>query len=216
MTDVYLYVVARDFGFAPNPFHGVCTLATCKPVIRRKAGIGDWVIGMAGSKLLAAGRCIYAMQVTHCLSFDQYWADEDFFDKRPVRFGSLRMKIGDNIYSREALTGAWLQADSHHSNSDGSPNEYNLIRDTSTNRVLVSRRFIYFGCNAPAVPAHILSNLGYRNAMGHRVYSNRHSKELIDWLLSSYGGKINQLVGLPCQFRQSHLRYSVKTDKISV
>ncbi len=27
----------RDYGFAPNPFHGICTLATCKPVIRRVA-----------------------------------------------------------------------------------------------------------------------------------------------------------------------------------
>src|SRR5712671_5339411 len=32
---LYSYVVARDFGFAPNPFFGVCTLATCKPDIRK-------------------------------------------------------------------------------------------------------------------------------------------------------------------------------------
>lgn len=42
---LYSYVVARDFGFAPNPFHGYCTLATCKPDIRATASVGDWVIG---------------------------------------------------------------------------------------------------------------------------------------------------------------------------
>ena len=27
---IYAYVVTHDNGFAPNPFHGFCTLATCK------------------------------------------------------------------------------------------------------------------------------------------------------------------------------------------
>ena len=34
---VYSYIVAYDSGFAPNPFHGTCTLACCKPTIRRTA-----------------------------------------------------------------------------------------------------------------------------------------------------------------------------------
>ena len=42
----YVYVVAKDGGFAPNPFHGVCTLACCKPRIRSRARIGDWVLGL--------------------------------------------------------------------------------------------------------------------------------------------------------------------------
>ena len=32
---LYSYIVARDFGFAPNPFYGFCTLATCKPKIAK-------------------------------------------------------------------------------------------------------------------------------------------------------------------------------------
>ena len=46
---LHSYVVARDYGFAPNPFFGVCTLATCKPKIRSAAKLGDWVMG-TGSK----------------------------------------------------------------------------------------------------------------------------------------------------------------------
>jgi Nucleotide modification associated domain 2 len=105
MAKVYMYVVARDFGFAPNPFHGVCTLATCKPIIRRTAQIGDWVIGMGGSKLKAPGRCIYAMQVTGALSFDEYWAAPEYQAKKPVRNGSRKTIVGDNIYRHTAGSG---------------------------------------------------------------------------------------------------------------
>ena len=34
------YIVSTDAGLAPNPFWGVCTLAVCKPRIRRFAEVG--------------------------------------------------------------------------------------------------------------------------------------------------------------------------------
>ena len=43
---IYSYIVKRDYGFAPNPFYGYCTLATCKPVIRKHAEIGDIIVGI--------------------------------------------------------------------------------------------------------------------------------------------------------------------------
>ncbi len=42
---IYAYILKVDSGFAPNPFHGWCTLACCKPAIRRKARPGDWIVG---------------------------------------------------------------------------------------------------------------------------------------------------------------------------
>ncbi len=42
---IYSYVVRYDAGFAPNPFGEFSTLATCKPRIRKKIQVGDWVIG---------------------------------------------------------------------------------------------------------------------------------------------------------------------------
>src|SRR5437016_3976950 len=75
MSKVYIYVVDRDFGFAPNPFHGICTLATCKPGIRKMASVGDWVIGLGGGRLKARGRCIFAMRVSRKLTFNEYWSN---------------------------------------------------------------------------------------------------------------------------------------------
>src|SRR5579871_6946909 len=125
MASVFMYVVDRDFGFAPNPFHGMCTLATCKPRIRKHAQIGDWVIGMGGRRLKLMGRCVFAMKVTQALSFNEYWEDHSFLDKRPVRNGSRAMMVGDNIYHRNGNEEGWIQLDSHHSLPDGSPNELN-------------------------------------------------------------------------------------------
>lgn len=46
---LFSYVLRFDDGAAPNPFWGTCTLAICKPDIRRTANIDDWIIG-TGSK----------------------------------------------------------------------------------------------------------------------------------------------------------------------
>lgn len=43
MGQIYSYVLRYDDGVAPNPYGGVCTLAICKPVIRKKP---KWVIGL--------------------------------------------------------------------------------------------------------------------------------------------------------------------------
>ena len=48
---LFSYVVAHDTGFSPNPFFGYCTLACCKPVIRRSAQAGDWVVGLGRTSL---------------------------------------------------------------------------------------------------------------------------------------------------------------------
>ena len=47
---LYSYVLDHDYGFAPNPFYDVCTLATCKPSIRERAAIGDYVVGTGCAK----------------------------------------------------------------------------------------------------------------------------------------------------------------------
>ena len=68
---LYSYIVASDTGLAPNPFFGVCTLAYCKPRIRRTASEGDYVVGI-GPKC-DGNPIVYAMRITEPpLSFPEY------------------------------------------------------------------------------------------------------------------------------------------------
>ena len=63
-SHLYVYIITRDFGFAPNPFHGRCTLATCKPGIRKSAKVGDWVLGVGGANLKSVKhKCILLMKI---------------------------------------------------------------------------------------------------------------------------------------------------------
>jgi hypothetical protein len=214
MPKVYFYVVDRDFGFAPNPFHGSCTLATCKPKIRARARIGDWVIGMGGARLNATGRCLFAMHVGQTRSFNEYWSDPDYFDKRPVRNGSSRMVVGDNVYHSDPTTNEWHQADSHHSNSDGTVNTHNLNKDTKTDRILISSNFFYFGALAPAVPQMILDRMGYRNCRDYRVFEQSSCMEFLTWLHERFGRQRNLVLGDPFDFAESFKRYSAQDNKI--
>jgi hypothetical protein len=214
MPNLYFYVVDRDFGFAPNPFHGHCTLATCKARIRARAQIDDWVVGMGGTRLDATGRCIFAMRVSQTLSFNGYWSNPDYFDKRPVRNGSSKMMVGDNIYNLNSSTNEWQQADSHHSNSDGTINTYNLAKDTRADRVLISNSFFYFGVEAPPVPKGILDGMGYRNCRDYRIFEESDCVDFLNWLNKKYGRHLNLILGDPFDFEQSFKRYSAKDNKI--
>jgi hypothetical protein len=215
MSRVYIYVVDRDFGFAPNPFHGYCSLATCKPGIRRHAGVGDWVIGIGGARLNATGKCIFAMQISEKLTFNEYWSNPTYYDKKPVRNGSQKMLVGDNIYCYDTAAKRWLQADSHHSHADGSVNVHNLAVDTKTDQILLSHYFFYFGKEAPVIPSHILNSLGYKNGRNYRVFDEARSVPLIEWLRSSFRDSINVVNADPFDFHRSEKRYSVKDNKIS-
>lgn len=57
-------VVPRHFPI-PNPFFGVCSLNSCKPIIRRTAQKGHWVAANTAADFPAGpGLLVYAMRVT--------------------------------------------------------------------------------------------------------------------------------------------------------
>lgn len=146
----YAYKITRDYGFAPNPFFGVCTLACCKPHIRKKAAVGDWIIGTGAVENNLLYNLIYLMQVNERLTFAEYWADPRFKRKKPVLNGSLKQIHGDNIYFKD--NNNWCQLNSHHSLHDGVLNEDNLNQDLKGEFVLVSNQFVYLGNNHIPVP----------------------------------------------------------------
>lgn len=153
MPRLFQYVVARDYGFAPNPFGRYCTLATCKPKIRSKAQVSDLVIGTGSKTRDMQGRIVFFMRVSETMAFDEYWLDDRFRYKRPSINGSIKSSFGDNIYHHDD-NGDWLQENSHHSHSDGTINIRNVIHDTSSDRVLVAEDFSYFGKKGLLLPTH--------------------------------------------------------------
>jgi hypothetical protein len=169
---------------------------------------------MGGSRLKAPGRCIFAMQVDQRITFDEYWSNPFYYEKKPVRNGSKKMLVGDNIYSRQSSTSSWQQADSHHSNSDGSKNDKNVKTDTSANAVLLSKRFLYFGKEAPVIPRAIVAKLGYTNVRNYRRFDYCDAKPVVEWLLHRFSTSLNQVLGDPFDFHQSSRRYSGEGNKV--
>ena len=198
----FSYIVDRDYGFAPNPFYKVCTLAACKPVIRRVASVGDWIFGTGSVSKGLQGKLIYAMQVTEKLTFNAYWNDPRFERKRPVMNGSLKQMYGDNIY-HQADDGQWLQENSHHALEDGSINIKNLKKDTSGVYVLASSHFYYFGKSCIDIPAN-LSNDVCMPTQGFKYVTNNAGPLLVAHLAANYLPKKHDY---PLQFDGNFQRF---------
>lgn len=177
------YVVVRDYGFAPNPFHGICTLATCKPHLRSARRPGDWIVGTGSKEKGLQGRMIFAMQVSRWVTFDDYWSLSEFAAKKPNLSGSSLLNYGDNIYHRE--DGKWVQDDSHHSYEDGAINLSNLNTDTKANKVLIGEEFYYFGRACPFIPeAFAPIAWGHR---GHKCdFSQDTIRDFVAYIRSTY------------------------------
>lgn len=203
---IYSYTVARDFGFAPNPFMGFCTLACCKPGIRKGAMIGDWIIGVGGVKGGLPGRVIYAMIVEEKLSFKNYWDDPRFQTRKPVIGGTHKKFFGDNIYEWNQEQSRYVQSNSHHSYSDGTTNIGNLIRDTSADYVLISRNYVYFGENAKMPPDYVAKYNGQlfprRVRNYYKSYSSEFEEQIKEWLLGFEWG----FQGNPSEWRNAFER----------
>jgi hypothetical protein len=184
---LYSYVVAYDIGFAPNPFYGYCTLATCKQDIRSKAQLGDWIVGTGSASAGLGDRLVYAMHVEEILKYDDYWTDERFSRKRPRLRGSMKQQYGDNIYHR-GPNGTWLQENSRHSFNDGTPNPGHVDRDTKADVVLISREFVYYGSGGPVIPNRLRT--GYGMDLVHRAPSHRcrfpddMRDAVVDWIVN--------------------------------
>ncbi len=188
---VYSYLVEHDLGLAPNPFGQYCTLAVCKPKIRKsgKLQLGDWIIG-TGSKALeetsnrkVRNHLIYAMEVSEIISLEEYWNDNRFQYKKPIMNGTLISMYGDNFYHLDEK-GNWIQEDSAHANIDGTPNLNHLKIDTSGKNALISDFFYYFGDSRQSIPESLIEicHVG----IGEKVLSDELATIFIEWLKSNF------------------------------
>lgn len=195
---IYAYKITRDYGFAPNPFGEYCSLACCKPHIRKKAVVNDWIIGTGAVENGLLNHLIFLMKVTEKLTFQEYWEDERFKYKKPVLNGSLKQIHGDNIYHSE--NGEWFQLDSHHSFHNGLLNDGNLQQDLSGEFVLISDCFVYFGEQNIKVPEKYIELCPNKK---QRDYITIRNEGLAEEFISSILNKYKEgLIGTPIHWKE--------------
>lgn len=143
---LFSYSIQHDTGYAPNPFHGICTLNPCKPQIRREAIEGDWVVGCKKN------RVVYIMKVTAKISMKNYWSlcknkypkkipSQDKFCIDPI------LLCGDSQYDFSGKIPKQLL---------GCHGKNEFETDLGGKYTLISTNFIYFGNKSVILPQHLL------------------------------------------------------------
>lgn len=193
MPRLYTYTIPVDDGAAPNPFHGMCSLAICKPGIRRTAERGDWIAGI-GSKAAPSGdlsrRVVYAMKVEEILSLQDYdrLAPKRWPHRIPnVKSPALQDRLGDCIYDFSDGNSPVQRAGVHDNG--------NVLTDLGGRNVLISRDFYYFGSRAKPLPDSLLAIC--HQTQGHRSIANDpYVEKFVAWI-RSVAPTPGQLYGWP-------------------
>jgi hypothetical protein len=191
---LYTYCLKVDDGAAPNPFWGVCTLAICKPAIRRTASPKDWVVGLGSKNDKERGdisdHVIYAMRVSDSLSmwdYDKHCRGQ-LESKIPDRSSAdYRRRAGDCIYDFSRGAFPVLRKGVH--------DERNRDVDLGGRNVLLSDHFYYFGDRAVRLPPRLRPIV--HSGQGHKSNKNDPWKErFVDWI-ESMGYEPCRLIGEP-------------------
>lgn len=188
---IYSYVVKHDAGFAPNPFGGFLTLATCKPKIRANIAAGDILFGTGSAATVGNDKLVYAAIVNKIESLQEYGASSDYEIKTPSARGEWWRKHGDNIYYWADDQWQWRR-NIHHPITA-------LEKDTSGQNALICRAFWYFGRDAIEIPGNFRSVV--KRGPGCKITTN---EKLIDSILEWLHNLPNGLNGLPEMEPEDH------------
>jgi len=190
---LYSYCLRYDTGAAPNPFWGICTLAICKPQIRKTAEKKDWIIGLGSSHspIGDTSDCVvYAMQVTDKKTMREY---DDYCrtyspDKIPDwQNRDYRRHVGDCIYDYSHGEPPKMRWGVHE--------EQNRKRDLGGVYVLISDHFYYFGDK----PVKLCDDLKpiIHDTRGHKSIANQpYLEKFLSWI-ADWGYVPNVLYGEP-------------------
>jgi hypothetical protein len=185
--NLYSYCILQDNGSAPNPFWGTCTLAICKPKIRKSAEVGDWLAGTGSSKNGFQNQLVYAMKVTKKMTFEDYdkYCRAELPEKIPLKFSKdMRMRKGDCLF--DYSTGIVKMRDwGAHQLDD-------MTKDLSGAFVLLSNHFYYFGSQPVPIPSHLLKIVNQRP--GHKKDLKKpYVEKFIEWIteFNEYKNKIS-------------------------
>lgn len=192
-TKVYSYVVRYDDGAAPNPFWQHCTLAICKPAIRRVAGVGSWIVGTGSKENVGNNRLIYAMKVTEVLPLVEYGKNPRFACKIPTLENEIK-KLGDNLYYVNGQGEIRQRFPSVHSCEQAEKPE-TKHHDLNGKNVLISDsgNFWYFGRNALKIPKNLMKIV--KKGAGHKWrFEETLIADFLNWISQMKPG----VYGNPC------------------
>ena len=173
-TRLFSYVLKSDTGFSPNVTGGYCTLACCKPRIRKGAREGDWVMGTLPKKF-GPNRLAYIMRISEILTFDQFYSSQD------CRFRCKKPQFdpnGDNIYYRK--NGRFVQVPNAHHGSK------QIMNDTQSDRVLISDLFWYFGGTGLELPSGLRKGIVKEGRAHYKVNDPNIIRSLVSFVCRSY------------------------------
>ena len=161
---LFSYKMTHDSGFAPNPFWGVLTVATCKPGFRRSKRVGDWIAGFTSTYLckdrVGQERLVYLVKIDEKMSLADYFRDPRFQCKKPKSVAQKKIYLaGDNIY--EPLCPYPTTVSDFKQCRNPNHKEEHKKEDILGENVLLGTEFIYFGRNALSIPPHLRPEVPY-------------------------------------------------------
>jgi len=169
MTRIWRYVLAHDNGMAPCTDGGLLSLCCCKPVIRRHAVEGDWVIGFV-PKRFGFGKMGWAGKVQRIVSLGEYQRIH------PARRDAI-YKLADDGPPGENERLIPLRSDYH---ADGSSRR----RDLRGRNALLFDPFWYFGGYGVQAPPEVSELAHYYVGQSTKRSTPEAIAALRDWLAS--------------------------------
>lgn len=185
LMKLYSYVVAVDTGFAPDPFDNFCSLACCKPIIRKSANIDDWIVGTGSKSSVGNDKLVYAMKITEKIDFNDYYHNSKFNGR------------ADNIYYKN--NDIWIQKKNpFHGKND-------MKHDLNGLYVLISNDFYYFGKKAITIPSEFKELI--KRGPGHKSnFQDEFIDKFIKWLEKEQS---NGMYANPYDFHEDKCKYKL-------
>ncbi|MCK9245964.1 MAG: hypothetical protein M0P11_03305 [Anaerolineaceae bacterium] len=206
---LFSYKLTHDTGFAPNPFYGVLTLATCKPGIRLTKMVGDWLAGFSSSALhhnakpygvdIDPDALIYLARVSEVIPLNRYFEDRRFKAKIPPRIQAKDSIAcsGDNIYKP-----LWIKEDGAYEYEQVSQihhDDAHMATDLSGKNALVCDEFYYLGREGVLIP--VLGGISRPKGptqYGYKTEDDTAILNFVRWIKSEFKTGIN---GMPCMLK---------------
>ncbi len=188
---IYRYVLVSDDGVAPCTDNGLLTLATCKPIIRRKARPGDWVVGYNPSSK-GADLVVWAGRIKEKMDHIAY--EEKYRGRKDAAY-----RVGGNGKAERVY-------DYHMDDRD-------MVKDLSAGVLIFDKGATwYFGLEPRQAPAELASLVPYKQR-GHLVHKNRKHGDLA--LLQNWLSEISSpgIHALPRDFGDDGCRSNCGTEK---